>query len=70
MLQCYMLERLVERVSRSRWRDQIIVKGGVLIGFERRTTKDLDTTIRGLRSRTRKRRPSSARSAPSTRTMA
>lgn len=52
MLQCYMLERLVDRISRSEWRDQIIVKDGVLIGsligIERRTTKDLDTTVRGF----------------------
>lgn len=52
MLQCYMLERLVDRISRSEWRDQIIVKGGVLIGsligIELRTTKDLDTTVRGF----------------------
>lgn len=52
MLQCYMLERLVDRISRSEWCDQIIVKGGVLIGsligIERRTTKDLDTTVRGF----------------------
>lgn len=52
MLQCYMLERLMDRISRSEWRDQIVVKGGVLIGsligVERRTTKDLDTTVRGF----------------------
>lgn len=52
MLQCYMLERLVDRISRSEWCDQIIVKGGVLIGsligIERRTTKDLDTTVKGF----------------------
>lgn len=52
MLQNYMLERLIERISRSPWRDRIIVKGGMLIGsligVERRTTKDLDTTITGF----------------------
>ncbi len=49
MLQNYMLERLIDRISRSRWRDSVIVKGGMLIGsligVERRTTKDLDTTV-------------------------
>lgn len=49
MLQNYMLERLVDRISRSPWRDDVIVKGGVLIGsligVDRRTTKDLDTTV-------------------------
>lgn len=52
MLQNYMLERLIDRISRCRWRDSIIVKGGMLIGsligVERRTTKDLDTTVRGF----------------------
>ena len=41
MLQNYMLERLIDRISRSRWRDSVIVKGGMLIGsligVERRT---------------------------------
>ena len=52
MLQNYMLERLIDRISRSPWRDSIIVKGGMLIGsligVDRRTTKDLDTTVRGF----------------------
>lgn len=52
MLQNYMLERLIDRISRSPWRECIIVKGGMLIGsligVDRRTTKDLDTTVRGL----------------------
>ena len=28
MLQNYMLERLIDRISRSAWREHIIVKGG------------------------------------------
>ena len=36
MLQNYMLERLIDRISRSSWRDCIIVKGGMLIGFSYR----------------------------------
>ncbi len=52
MLQNYMLERLIDRISRSEWHDSIIVKGGgligSLIGVDRRTTKDLDTTVAGL----------------------
>lgn len=52
MLQNYMLERLVDRISRSDWRDSVVVKGGMLIGsligLDRRTTKDLDTTVRGF----------------------
>lgn len=31
MPQNYMLERLIDRVSRSRWRDGIVVKGGMLL---------------------------------------
>ncbi len=52
MLQNYMLERLIDRISRSAWREHIIVKGGMLIGsligVDRRTTKDLDTTVMGI----------------------
>lgn len=29
--QNYMLERLIDRVARSRWRDGIVVKGGMLL---------------------------------------
>ena len=52
MLQNYLLERLLKRVSISPWRTRIIVKGGVLIGslvgVENRTTRDLDATITGV----------------------
>ena len=52
MLQNYMLERLIDRISRSAWRDHNVVKGGMLIGsligVDRRTTKDLDTTVTGI----------------------
>ena len=48
MLQNYMLERLIDRISRSQWRDSIIVKGGMPIGMDSCTTKDLDTTVRGF----------------------
>lgn len=52
MMQDYMLERLLERLSRSQWRDMVVLKGGMLIssliGVESRVTKDLDTTIRGF----------------------
>ncbi len=52
MLQNYMLERLIDRISRSPWYGCIIVKGGMLIGsligVDRRTTKDLDTTVKGF----------------------
>lgn len=52
MLQDYLYERLLDRLSRSRWRNNVIVKGGVLIGsllgVESRATKDLDTTVTGF----------------------
>ena len=52
LMQSYLLERLLERLSRSKWRDNVIIKGGVLIsslvGVRSRTTMDLDTTVRGF----------------------
>ena len=51
-MQSYLLERLLERISLSPWRDSVVVKGGVLIsslmGVDRRSTKDLDATVRGF----------------------
>ena len=52
MMQDYMLERFLERLSLSPWRDKVVVKGGMLIaslvGVENRVTKDLDATVRGF----------------------
>ena len=52
LLQTYMMERLLERVSLSPYRDNLILKGGFLIaamvGVGRRTTMDMDTTVKGL----------------------
>ena len=51
VLQNYMLERFLERVSCSPYRNNFIIKGGFLIasivGLDSRTTKDLDVTIKG-----------------------
>jgi predicted nucleotidyltransferase component of viral defense system len=51
MLQNFMLERLLERISISNYRDKIILKGGMLIaslvGIDSRTTMDMDATLRG-----------------------
>lgn len=51
-MQAYVLDRLVARLSASEYRDLVIVKGGVLIGsligVDRRTTMDLDTTVHGI----------------------
>lgn len=52
MMQNYLLERLLERLSLSLCRDRVVVKGGMLIsslvGVASRTTMDLDTTVRGF----------------------
>lgn len=52
MMQNYLLERLLDRLSRSPWRDRVVVKGGMLIsslvGVASRTTMDLDATVRGF----------------------
>ncbi len=52
LLQNYMMERLLERVSLSPYRENLILKGGFLIaamiGVERRSTMDMDATIKGL----------------------
>ncbi|MFR0823042.1 MAG: nucleotidyl transferase AbiEii/AbiGii toxin family protein [Clostridia bacterium] len=52
VLQTYMLERLLERISLSNYKDNFILKGGMLIsamlGIDSRTTMDMDTTIKGF----------------------
>lgn len=52
VLQTYMLERLLERISVSEYKDNFILKGGMLIsamlGIDTRTTMDIDTTIKGF----------------------
>lgn len=52
VMQNYMLERLLERISLSEYRDNFVLKGGFLIsaivGLDTRATMDLDTTIKGF----------------------
>jgi len=52
LLHSYMMERFLERVSLSVYRENMILKGGFLIaamvGIDSRSTMDLDTTIKGL----------------------
>jgi predicted nucleotidyltransferase component of viral defense system len=52
VLQNYMLERLLERISTSDYRRNFILKGGFLIsamvGLDTRTTMDMDATIKEL----------------------
>ena len=51
-LQRFMFERTLERISISKYQDNFILKGGLLLaaifGVENRTTKDIDTTITGI----------------------
>ena len=52
VLQNYLMERLLERISLSEYRDNFIIKGGFLlssiIGIDKRTTMDIDTTAKKL----------------------
>ena len=52
VLQIFMFERIIERLSVSPYKDRFILKGGLLIsailGVAERTTMDMDTTVRGL----------------------
>ena len=47
-----MFERILERISLSKYQENFILKGGLLLsalfGIDNRTTKDMDTTIKGL----------------------
>ena len=52
LFQMFYFERILERISKSNYRNGIILKGGVLlssiIGDDERTTKDLDATLKGI----------------------
>lgn len=49
VLQNYMFERLVERIARSRFAPNFVIKGGLLLssmfGLDKRSTMDMDTTL-------------------------
>jgi len=51
LLRNYMMERFLERISLSNYKNNFILKGGMLIGsivgIETRTTMDMDVTIKG-----------------------
>lgn len=53
VLQTYMLERFLERISISKYKDNFILKGEMLIsamlGIDSRTTMNMDTTIKGFK---------------------
>ena len=48
----FYFERLLERISQSKYKNYIILKGGLvltsIIGCDERTTKDMDATIKGI----------------------
>lgn len=52
ILQNYMFERFLERVSKSKYNENFILKGGLLLsslfGIDNRTTMDIDTSITGI----------------------
>ena len=49
VMQNFMFERLAERIARSRYASNFVIKGGLLLslilGLDKRTTMDIDTTI-------------------------
>ena len=52
ILQMYMFERILERLSTSKYSKNFILKGGLLIssmlGISERSTMDMDVTVRGI----------------------
>lgn len=53
LMRNYMMERFLERISLSDYKDNFILKGGMLVaamvGLDARSTMDLDTTIKGTK---------------------
>ena len=51
-LQRFMFERMLERISKSKYNENFILKGGLLLsaifGINNRSTQDMDTTIKGI----------------------
>ena len=52
LIQNFMFEALLKRISKSKYKDKFIIKGGFLLssifGVNLRSTMDLDTTIKGI----------------------
>ena len=52
VLQNYMFERILERLSKSKYKENFIIKGGLLLssimGINLRTTMDIDTNVTGI----------------------
>ena len=51
LMRNYMMERFLERISLSEYRDKFILKGGMLVaamvGLDARSTMDIDATVKG-----------------------
>lgn len=52
LMRTFMTERFLERVSRSEYKEKLILKGGTLVtamvGVEARSTMDVDVTVQGI----------------------
>ena len=52
VLQMYLFERILDRLEKSDYKYNFIIKGGLLIstmiGIANRTTMDMDTTVKGI----------------------
>lgn len=50
IIQSFMFEPLLKRISKSKYKDKFIIKGGLLLstifGVNLRSTMDLDTTVK------------------------
>lgn len=55
VMRFYMYDRFVERLSKSKYKDNFILKGGFylskLFGLDNRSTMDIDTAIRKTKSK-------------------
>jgi len=52
LMRLFMMERFLERLANSKYKDNFIIKGGVLVcamvGLGLRSTMDIDTSVRNL----------------------
>lgn len=52
LIRIFIMERFLERVSRSKYKNNFILKGGMLVasivGVDMRATMDIDTTVEAL----------------------
>ena len=57
LIRKYMMERFLARIEKSRYRNNFILKGGMLVpaivGVEYRSTMDIDTTISSVKIKKR-----------------